>query len=405
MKRESVKYLFLVGDGMADYPLPELGGRSPLEAAGTPNMDRIAACRIGLARTIPNGMEPGSDVANLSLMGYDPRIYHTGRAPLEAASLGLTLGPGEVAFRMNLVALDRRSENEIFMLSHSSGDISAEEGRELVEHLQSALHLPGRTIYPGVAYRNLLIWTNGPRDIRTIPPHDVLGQNMDPYLSSPENRAVADLIRLSWRVLDGHPVNLRRRQRGLKEANSIWPWGQGTAPTMPTFLAKYGLKGGVISAVDLIKGIGVCAGFERIAVAGVTGYLNTNFVGKAKEAVKALERLDFVFVHVEAPDEASHNGNIEEKIRAIEAFDEKVVGTALRELEAFEDYRVLVVSDHLTPIPVRTHTTEPTPFAWAAKRELQAAPAGRPFVETSAAGSGLFYDKGHELMADFLFSK
>lgn len=390
---------------MADYPLPELDGRTPLQRARTPNMDRIAACRIGLVRTIPEGMEPGSDVANLSLMGYDPKVYHTGRAPLEAASMGVALGPGEVAFRMNLVALERRSEGEIIMLSHSSGDISAEEGRELVERLRGILRMPGVRVYPGVAYRNLLVWTDGPQHIRTIPPHDVLGQNMGPYLSSRENCPVTDLIRLSWNALDNHPVNLRRRERGLKEANSIWLWGQGKAPKIPTFNERYGMKGGVISAVDLIKGIGVYAGFEGIPVAGATGYLNTNFVGKAREAIKGLERLDFVFVHVEAPDEASHAGNIHEKIQAIEAFDQKVVGTVIEEAGAFEDCRIMVVSDHLTPIPVRTHTPEPTPFAWADKRDLSSPREGRGFTEAAATESGLFYDKGHELLADFLFGK
>ena len=396
------KYIILVGDGMADYPLRELDGKTPLERAETPNMDRIASCRVGLARTIPEGMAPGSDIANLSILGYNPGTYHTGRAPLEAASMGVELGPDQIAFRMNLVNLDRRSDDEIIMKSHSSGDISTAEASKIVKTLKQEFTQKELTIYPGVAYRHLMIWDNGPEDALTIPPHDVLDRNMAEYLNDSSDNPVTRLIRRSWPILERHPVNLDRRGAGLKEANSIWPWGQGRAPKIPLFKDKFGLNGGVISAVDLLKGIGIYAGLAPIHVEGATGYLDTNYLGKAEGALKGLEDLDFIFLHVEAPDEASHNGNTEDKIRAIEDFDQKVVGTVLKGLGRFKDYRVMVISDHLTPISKRTHTGEPTPFAWADKEALNSTSEGPSFTEKWAKASGLVYENGHDLMPSFL---
>lgn len=393
----AVKYVLLVGDGMGDYPLKELGGRTPLEVAKTPNMDKIASCHVGLAKTIPEGMEPGSDVANLSLLGYDPRQYHTGRAPLEAASMGIELGSTDVAFRMNLVTLEQRSKDEIIMISHSSGDISTEEGRAIIATLQDKLQVNGIRIFPGVAYRHLMVWSNGPLAARTIPPHDVLGQNMAAYVNQSGNNPIPELIRLSWNILRDHPVNISRRKSGLNEANSIWPWGQGLPPSLPPFFEKFGLKGGVISAVDLLKGIGISAGLRSIYVEGATGYLDTNYRGKADAALEALEDLDFMLLHVEAPDEAGHAGSVEEKIQAIEAFDQEVVGRVLNGLKRFERYKVMVASDHLTPIPKRTHTDDPTPIAWAAKEELERAQGGE-FSERAAQASGLFFENGHELL-------
>ena len=396
------KYVVLVGDGMADYPLQELGGKTPLQAAQTPNMDRIAACRVGLVRTIPDGMEPGSDVANLSLLGYDPRVYHTRRAPFEEASMGVELKPDEVAYRMNLVTLDFNTDHEVLMVSHSSGDLSSEDARQIVDDLKKELRFPGTMIYQGVGYRHLLVWQNGPEDATTIPPHDVLGQNMAPYLSQAADNQVQRLIRMSWPILKPHPVNRRRREQKEKEANSIWLWGQGRAPRLPRFVDKYGVKGAVICAVDLLRGMGIYAGFEPIYVQGATGYLNTNYRGKAEAALQALTRMDFVFLHVEAPDEAGHAGNPGEKIEAIENFDRKVVGTVLQGLDRFDDFRVMVVSDHLTPIAKRTHTGEPTPFAWASKSELNRSGTGAVFSEDSARRSGLLIEQGHELMDDFV---
>lgn len=397
------KYVLLVGDGMADYGLDELGGRTPIEAARTPNMDRIAAGRVGLVKTVPEGMEPGSDVANLSLLGYDPRTYYSGRAPLEAASMGIALRAGQVAFRMNLVTLEFRPNQEIIMKSHSSGDISAAESMPLLQAIKEGFRFPGIEIYGGVAYRNLMLWENGPDHAATIPPHDVLEQNMAPYLHDSSENPVCPLIRRSWDILGDHPINVNRREQGLDEANSIWLWGQGRAPKLPLFKDRYGLDGGVISAVDLVKGIGVCVGFTPIQVQGATGYLNTNYRGKAEEGLKALRDCDFLLIHVEAPDEAGHNGEMGEKIEAIENFDEKVVGTVLEGLKDFEDYRVMVASDHLTPISRRTHTDEPTPFAWASKQELASHAGASLFSEAAARESGLFFGGGQGLFDSFLF--
>ena len=396
------KYILLVGDGMADYPLAELGGKTPLEAAHTPNMDRIAACRVGLVNTIPEGMDPGSDVANLSLLGYDPSIYNTGRAPFEAASMGIDLEKNEVAFRMNLVTLDRRSDKEIVMVSHSSGDISTEEGKAIIESLKKGLTLPGISIYPGIAYRHLLVWEQGPERAKTIPPHDVLDQNMVSYLNHGADDPVVGIIRLSWDCLEDHPVNINRRKRGLNEANSVWLWGQGRALDIPLFNDKFGLQGGVISAVDLLRGIGVYAGLKPIEVEGATGYLDTNYSGKAEDALEALNNLDFMFVHVEAPDEASHSGNIKDKIEAIEAFDKKVVGAVLKGLEQFDDYRIMVASDHFTPISIKTHASDPAPFAWANREELASGKKGLRFAEEFAKKSGFGFKKGYDLMPAFL---
>jgi 2,3-bisphosphoglycerate-independent phosphoglycerate mutase len=396
------KYIVLVGDGMADFPIPELNGKTPLEAARTPNMDRIASCRVGLVRTIPHGMEPGSDVANLALLGYDPAKYHTGRGPLEAASMGVSLKSNQVAFRMNLVTLSRRSSEEIIMVSHSAGELSTREGNAIVADLRMVLEKPWIHIYHGVAYRHLLVWENGPDNIETIPPHDVLDQNMASYLLGNATGPIQEAIRSSWPVLENHPVNMTRKAQGLAEANSIWPWGQGKAPELPSFSRKFGLTGAVISAVDLLKGIGVYAGLQPLHVAGATGYLNSNFKGKVEAALEHLEKTDFVFLHVEAPDEAGHHGDIAEKIEAIEVFDARIVGPVLDGLQSFEDFRIMVVSDHLTPIVRKTHTADPTTFAWASKAELKARPVTGAFTESAALGSGMFFEHGYDLMPAFL---
>jgi 2,3-bisphosphoglycerate-independent phosphoglycerate mutase len=402
LKETNKKFILLVGDGMGDYPLSQLAGKTPLEAAHTPNMDRIAACRIGLATTIPDGLEPGSDTANLSLMGYDPATYHTGRGPFEAASMGIRLEEKEVAFRMNLVALDRKSDREIIMVSNSAGGITTEESEVLVDDLRKKMVVPGVRLYPGVAYRHLLVWDGGPESAETIPPHDVQDQNMATYLDPHGEDEIVDITRRSWPFLESHPVNLSREKKGLLPANSIWLWGQGKRLNVPLFKEIFGLSGGVISAVDLLKGIGVYAGLRTIDVEGATGYLDTNYVGKATETLNALNELDFMFVHVEAPDEASHEGSISKKIQAIEAFDEKVVGTVLKGMEKFEDYRILVAADHFTPISLKTHTADPTLFAWADKRELAKGKRDVRFTERFARDSGIHYEKGYELMPAFL---
>jgi len=268
--------------------------------------------------------------------------------------------------------------------------------------LKKELEFPDTMIYQGVGYRHLLVWRNGPEEAVTIPPHDVLGQNMASYLNGAADNRVQGLIRRSWPILKQHPVNQRRRQQNEKEANSVWLWGQGRAPKLPRFVDKYGVKGAVICAVDLLRGMGIYAGFEPLLVQGATGYLNTNYRGKADAALQALTRMDFVFLHVEAPDEAGHAGSWKEKIEAIENFDRKVVGTVLEGLDRFDDFRIMVVSDHLTPIPKRTHTGEPTPFAWASKRELNRAGTGAVFSEDSARNSGLLVEQGYTLMDHFM---
>jgi len=402
MTSNKTKYIVLVGDGMADYPLKELGDRTPLEAANTPNMDRIASCGIGLAGTVPAGMEPGSDVANLCLLGYDPALYQCGRSPLEAASMGVSLTETQVAFRMNLVTLDRRPDGKIIMASHSSGDITTGEAGIIVESLKKEMETEHIDIYPGVAYRHLLVWDNGPEKAATIPPHNVLDQDMSSYLDERTDDPVTGLIRRSWPILKDHPVNTERKKAGNRSANSIWLWGQGKAPRIQPFMERFGLKGGVISAVDLIKGIGVYLGFRPIHVEGATGYINTNYRGKAEGALKGLEDLDFMLVHVEAPDEASHNGNCREKIQAIESFDRDVVGTALEGLRKFDDYRIMVISDHFTPIIKKTHIADPTPFAWASRKGLESPSGKTSFTERAARDSGIFFKKGHDLMPSFL---
>ncbi len=313
-----MKYIILIGDGMGDYPIPELGGKTPLEAADTPHMDKLARRgELGLARTIPPGMEPGSDIANLAIMGYDPARYHTGRAPLEAAALGVVLKPDEVAFRCNLVTL-RAEPNGLYMEDYAAGHISSEDAQELIQALEAELGGNGRHFYPGVSYRHLLVWDKGDAAWKTYPPHDLSGQEVGHlFVNHGPAAPLWELIRASWRVLQTHDLNTWRRLEGKKPANSIWLWGQGKPPQLPTLRERFGLTGAVISAVDLIRGIGLYAGLTPIKVPGATGYLDTNYEGKVNAALEALTDLDFVFIHVEAPDEAGHKGELALKIQAI----------------------------------------------------------------------------------------
>jgi len=353
-----MKYIVLVGDGMADYPLPELGGLTPLAAANIPNMDFIAKHgKCGMAKTVPDNMPPGSDVANLSIMGYNPVQYYSGRGPLEAASIGIALEKEDIAFRCNLI-----TEKDGLLADYSAGHISSEEARILIEAVDKELGNACK-FHAGVSYRHLLVMKEGGRTECT-PPHDVVGQSVDDVLPRGEDSDILiALIKASKPILDEHEVNIKRRRDGKNPANLIWPWGQGKAPSMPLFKDLFGVSGSLISAVDLLKGIGKYAGLDIINVPGATGYLDTNFSGKAAYALRSLDDHDFVLVHVEAPDEAGHMGNIEAKIKAIENFDEKVVGGMLNELGGFGDYKILVLPDHATPISVRTHTSDPVPFA------------------------------------------
>jgi 2,3-bisphosphoglycerate-independent phosphoglycerate mutase len=394
-----MKYVILIGDGMADYPLEELGNRTPLAAAQTPNMDFLATQgELGLARTIPAGMEPGSDVANLSIMGYDPATYHTGRAPLEAASMGVSLGPQDVAFRCNLVTLHHQAGGDILMEDYSAGHISSNEAHELIGSINQTMGNGSRRFYPGVSYRHLLVWQGGQENWRTYPPHDLTGQSVRSYLAGEgTEKPLLELVKSSWKVLAKHEVNRLRQERGQRPATSIWLWGQGRAPQMPTLQELYGLTGAVISAVDLMRGIGIYAGLKPIIVPGATGYLDTNYAGKVEAALDALETMDFVYLHVEAPDEAGHTGELKNKLKAIEDFDYRVVGPMLQGLKTLGPHRVLLMPDHRTPLVLKTHSPEPVPFAMYDSRQTGRG-IPRRFNEVAAENTGLLIDKADLLL-------
>ena len=397
-----MKYVILLGDGMSDQAIAELEGKTPLQAAKTPNMDFMARRgTLGLAQTVPAGYPPGSDVANLSMFGYDPVLCYTGRSPLEAASMGVALGPDDVAFRINLVHLEARG-GRLTMDDYSAGHISTADGRELVEELQRRLGNAEFSFHPGVSYRHLLVWHGGRTQVKATPPHDITGQDIITFLPQGDGaEKLIDLMNSSQMLFHGHPQFKRRSEQGETPANSIWPWGQGKAPVMDDFRSRYGLTGAVISAVDLIKGIGVYAGLDIIEVPGATGYLDTNFRGKAAAALEALQERDFVFVHVEAPDEASHAGKLADKLQAIECFDEQVVGPVLEGVRQFGDYRILCAPDHPTPVALMTHTSDPVPFViYAGEQEVKPGVAG--YDEVSAAATGFKVSEGFRLMERLL---
>lgn len=357
-----MKHVILVGDGMGDLPIEELQGKTPLEFAATPNMDRLAGeGLIGLAQTIPPGKDPGSDTANMSLLGYDPAIYHTGRAPIEAAAMGVELAPDDIAFRCNLVTLDWSGEATV-MADYSSGHIDSDSAAELIRALQAQLDKDGLAFHPGVSYRHLLVWRNGPLNADTVPPHDRSGQPIDDVLGGGGLEAITELTRASWPVLKEHAVNLGRVKAGQPPANSIWLWGQGTKPSYITYKERFGLGGLVVSAVDLVKGLGVLAGLEAVEVPGANGWLDTNYAGKVAATLKGLASGDIAYLHVEAPDEASHMGKLDLKLEAIELFDSQVVGPLLEGLAKLGEHRILLATDHFTPLSTRTHGSQPVPY-------------------------------------------
>jgi 2,3-bisphosphoglycerate-independent phosphoglycerate mutase len=393
-----MKYIILQGDGMADYPLDALGGRTPLEVARTPNMDWLAARGVlGIAHVIPRGMPPGSDVGNMSIMGYDPKIYHTGRSPLEAASMGVSLGKTDIAFRCNLVTLGG-SGAETIMEDFTAEHITTEEAREIVRDIDRKLGEPGIEFFPGVSYRHLLVWRDGMEDMTTTPPHDITDRKIAAYLpAGPGAERLLTLMERSREILEDHSVNRKRRAKGKRSATSIWLWGQGRAPALPPLTKRFGIKGGVISAVDIIHGLGVYAGLERIDVPGITGYFDTNYQGKAEYGVRSLVKNDLVFIHVEAIDEAGHMGNVEKKIQALEDFDEKVVGTVLRGMAQRKDFRVLLMPDHPTAIALKTHVAEPVPFVlYSAAEPLT--PTGLRYNERDAQKTGIVVKHAFKLM-------
>ncbi|MEW5744794.1 MAG: cofactor-independent phosphoglycerate mutase [Nitrospirota bacterium] len=401
-----MKYIVLIGDGMADRPLQELGGLTPLQKAATPHMDRLAREGVfGSVHTVPRGLPPGSDVANLSILGYDPRRYYTGRAPLEAASIGVALDDTDVAYRCNLVTLAfTGNDADTAMEDYSSGHITTEEARVLIEALKAELESETIRFYPGVSYRHLMVWKNGSADVECTPPHDILGKTISAYLPKGAGDGVLrDLMQRSVCILESHPLCKERVARGKRPANSIWLWGQGRRPQLPTYKEKYKVTGALVSAVDLTKGLGIYAGFRVLNVPGATGWLDTNYAGKVAYTLEALNEVDFVYLHVEAPDEAGHSGDVTNKLTAIEDFDAKVVGPVMQGLaERFGEYRVLLMPDHPTPIAIRTHSADPVPFVIYDSRSIRNN-EGVGYDETiTERRDAVVIEEGHTLMDHFI---
>lgn len=394
-----MKYVIVLGDGMADEPIEALGGKTPLEYAKTPAMDGLAGrSEIGLACTIPEGMKPGSDTANLAVLGYNPREYYTGRSPLEALSIGVDMKADDIALRTNFITLSEDEENyeDKIILDHSSDEISTEDAAILMDAVRKELEDDVYKFYVGTSYRHLLIWAGG-SVVELTPPHDVLGQKAGAYL--PADEKLRAMQKKSYEILSKHPINLERKTKGLNPANSCWFWGAGTRPALSSFEEKYHKKGAMISAVDLLKGIAVGTGMTNISVKGANGGLHTNYEGKAQAAVDALlkDGFDFVYIHVEAPDEMGHQGSVEKKVQAIEYLDERVIRIIREALDqSGEPYRLLVLPDHPTPIRVRTHTSDPIPYLlYDSERELRRIGA---YNEREAEESGLIVEHGYELI-------
>lgn len=417
---EKTKYVIIVGDGMADHSMEELGGKTPLMEAKTPFMDwMVAHGDIGLVRTIPSGFVPGSEIANLSILGYDPGRYYRGRGPLEAASLGIRLEPDDIAFRCNLVTL-KDFDGQVLMDDFAAGHIGNEEAGQIIRDLDQELGTEEIKFLKGVSYRHVMVWKEGAAKYWNLdrmdltPPHDIIGKAIGPFLpatSDPDrlpayddNGAdrILDLMIRSQSLLKKHPVNISRERKGEKPGNSIWLWGQGRSPQMVSLQERFGVDGFVISAVHLIKGIGVCAGLEVIEVPGATGYFDTNYAGKARYTLASLRKRDFGYVHVEAPDEASHMGELRLKIEAIEAFDEKVVGPILKGMDEFPRFKILVLPDHPTPLSIRTHAADPVPYVIYSNERKGGHNRIERFDEMSAVRSGLYVENGYELIERFL---
>ncbi len=412
-----MKYIIVLGDGMSDEPVPQLGDKTPLEAANTPWMDALAGkSEMGLAQTIPQGMNPGSDTANLSVLGYDPRQYYSGRSPLEALSIGVEMGDADIALRCNLVTLasgsgvEGKSESrgkeygDMCMVDHGAGEITTQEAAELLEAVKEVLQNDVYRFYVGTSYRHLTIWRGG-STVPLTPPHDILGRRIGEYL--PGDGALRSMMEQSFPILDAHPINRAREAKGLHKANSIWFWGAGTKPALDSFEDKYGKKGAMISAVDLLKGIAVGSGMGVVHVEGADGTLDTNWEGKADACVEALTHggYDFVYVHVEAPDEMGHQGDADKKVQAIEYLDERVIGRICERMkEAGEPYRMLVMPDHPTPLSRRTHTSDPVPYLLYDSTTSQDGWEGgaRRYNEREAGRSGNPPVEGHRLIERLL---
>lgn len=400
-----MKYIVILCDGMADEPVEELNGMTPLEAAGTPNMDRLAkTAEIGMVKTVPEGMAPGSDTANLAVLGYDPKRYYSGRSPLEALSIGAEMSDTDVSFRCNLVTLSEEEADyeDRRILDHSSGEISTEDAAVLIQALKDELETDRYTFYVGTSYRHLLLEKDG-KVVELTAPHDILTKRIGDYL--PKDPVLRDMMVRSYQILKDHPINVKRREAGLNPANSAWFWGAGTRPALMSFEEKNGVRGAMISAVDLLKGIAEGAEMHNISVEGANGGLNTNYAGKGRAAVRALteEGFDFVYVHIEAPDEMGHQGSAEKKIRAIESIDSQIVGPVSEALDqAGVDYRMLVMPDHPTPVRVRTHTGDPVPYLLY--DSTTKAEGRESYDEKTAAETGIYLEEGWK-MIDHLLQK
>lgn len=401
-----MKYLVLLCDGMADTPNAALSGKTPMECADKPFMDKLAAVsEAGMCRTVAKGLKPGSDVANLSVMGYDPAVCYTGRSPLEAASIGVDLKPTDVALRCNIVTLsDSEPYESKTMVDYCAGDISTEEARLIIETVEKELGSDIYKFYSGVSYRHCLVVKNGTTDLGNMtPPHDISGRVIGEYLSRSENaKELIGLMKKSYEILKDHPVNIARREKGLHEANSIWLWGEGRKPALENFKEKNRVTGCVVSAVDLLKGIGICAGMETPEVEGATGYLDTNFEGKAKAGIDAFKNgTDLVYLHFEAPDECGHRGEPENKVRAVEYIDRRALKPMLEYLEGSgDDFRILIMPDHPTPLDTMTHSAEPVPYIiYDSRVKKNGIPS---FTEKNAAATGIFVEHGPDIMKKLL---
>ncbi len=406
-----MKYIVVIGDGMADTPIPQLDNKTPLQTANKPMMDYMAKNGLcGYAKTVPDGMVPESDTANLGVMGYDPKIYSKGRSPLEAMSMGLYMSPEDTAYRCNVVTLSEGDEYEnLTILDHSADEISTAEADELIKAIDEKLGDKIKRFHTGISYRHCLLWENSPKPYNFMRPHDILGKCIKEYLpKGEEGEPFLKLMKQSYDILNHHPVNEARRKKGLKPANSIWLWSPGKKPALPQFYDKYNLKASVISAVDLIKGIGVCAGMDVIEVEGATGNYKTNYSGKAKAALDALAGgKDFVYIHVEAPDECGHRAEIENKVSSIEKIDHEIISFLKKELDnKGEEYRILFMPDHPTPIAIRTHASDPVPFVIydSRKNVLSKAEGYDEHFGGSESGTFMYLENGYMLM-DILLEK
>lgn len=404
-----MKYIVMLADGMADYAIPELDNKTPLMVADTPNMDFLAKNgAVGLAKTVPDGMAPGSDTANLSVMGYDPKIYYTGRSPLEAVSMGIDLSLTDVTFRCNLVTLsDTENYEDAVMVDYSAGEITTAESTELINYLNEHFKTEYINLYPGISYRHCLVSKNFRTGGILTPPHDISKKPIKDHLPKGENAEILlDMMRRSRELLKDHPVNKKRVAEGKNPATSCWFWGEGTKPALTSFKDRFGIQGGVISAVDLIKGIGICAGHRLCEVEGATGNWDTNFIGKANAALSLLnDGCDYVYIHVEAPDECGHHGDIKHKFESIEAIDKQILGTIIPEMQKRgEDFSILVMPDHPTPISCMTHVSDPVPFIlYSSATKL--GPNAECYNEETAKASGLYVANAADLSEHLIFNK